>query len=533
DSDPPGPSGTSIQTDARSDAPPHSTSLSGIGGERLLLPSLPRTPDGPRHGLLRGDYLQGLLKTTLGKIEAIKVPGLSRLSYFANITTAPYPAHTAAPQPPTLSGAPRQEQGKVKRSTLLLLLVLVLILLLRAINEGTAQFIGPQGWAFVIGGPSTSSDPNLLTKLNLQLQGHTTPGVTQQETPQQYINMIINNMSLDQKLGQMMIVQFLGDQYSLQLSTMIKQYTVGTILIFQANRNIQTRTQLKELIQQMQANSKPIPLAIAIDQEGGAVDRLVDLDGARPSEASIGMTNSPASARAAGLQDAQDLAAYGINLNLAPVVDVTRVYNAQLATRTYGSDPELVTRMAGAYLQGLQQSGKVVGTLKHFPGLGDVAVDPHVGVPVMYASKSQLEQIDWAPYRALIRQNLVHAVMVTHEIVNAVDPSIPSTLSSKVVTGILRNELGFQGVIMTDSLSMSGVTSYASEYQAAADAIAAGADIVMGAATPEDVAGMFDNIKQAINNGTITTARIDDSVRRILMMKYTMGLLSLPNSTTK
>jgi beta-N-acetylhexosaminidase len=533
DSDPPGPTGTSIQTDAHDDAPMRSTALAGRGGQRLLLPALPRTPDGPRHSLLRGDYLQGLLKTTLGKIEAIKVPTLARLSYFANITTASYPAHTATPQTTAPPVAPQQEQSKMKRGTFLLLLALVSILLLRAINEGAAQFIGPQGWAFVIGGPSTNSDPNLLTKLKQQMQGHTTPGVMQQETPQQYINMIINNMSLEQKLGQMMIVQFLGDQYSLQLSTMIKQYTIGTVLIFQANRNIQTSAQLKELIQQMQANSKPIPLAIAIDQEGGAVDRLVDLDGARPSEASIGMTNNPESARAAGLQDAQDLANYGINLNLAPVVDVTRVYNAQLATRTYGSDPELVTRMAGAYLQGLQQSGKVVGTLKHFPGLGDVAVDPHVGVPVMYAAKSQLEQIDWAPYRALIRQNLVHAVMVTHEIVNAVDPSIPSTLSSKVVTGILRNELGFQGVIMTDSLSMSGVTSYASEYQAAADAIAAGADIVMGAASPEDVAGMFDNIKQAINNGTITTARIDDSVRRILMMKYTMGLLSLPNSTTK
>jgi beta-N-acetylhexosaminidase len=188
--------------------------------------------------------------------------------------------------------------------------------------------------------------------------------------------------------------------------------------------------------------------------------------------------------------------------------------------------------MAAAYLQGLQQSGKVLGTIKHFPGLGDVGVDPHIGVPVMRQSKSQMEQIDWAPYSALIQKNLAHVVMVTHEIVGAVDPTLPSTLSNKVVTGILRNELGFQGVIMTDSLSMSGITAYTSEYQAAADAIEAGADIVMGAATPEDVSAMYASIKQALSSGALTNARIDDSVRRILMMKYSMGLLSLPSTTT-
>ena len=271
-------------------------------------------------------------------------------------------------------------------------------------------------------------------------------------------------------------------------------------------------------------------MIVAIDQEGRTVDRLQALDGPRPSAADIGATNDPNKATAAGIRDAQDLTSYGFNLNLAPVVDVSNVYNQQLYGRTYGNNAALVTKMAQAYLQGLQQSGKVSGTLKHFPGLGDVGVDPHSGVPDLYRSKSDLEAIDWAPYRALIQQGNVHAIMVTHEIVHAIDSSIPSSLSYKVITGILRNELGFQGVIMTDSLTMEGITAYYTEDQAAAVAVEAGSDLLMGASTPADVASMIQGIKQAINSGMISQQRIDDSVRRVLTLKYQIGLLPIPKN---
>src|SRR5437660_12250224 len=137
--------------------------------------------------------------------------------------------------------------------------------------------------------------------------------------------------------------------------------------------------------------------------------------------------------------------------------------------------------MAQAYLQVLQQSGKVSGTLKHFPGLGDVSVDPHSGVPDLYRSKSDLEAIDWAPYRALIQQGNVRAIMVTHEIVHAIDSSIPSSLSYKVVTGILRNQLCFQGVIMTVRLPMDGITVNYTDDQAAAVLVESDAVLSIGA----------------------------------------------------
>jgi beta-N-acetylhexosaminidase len=421
----------------------------------------------------------------------------------------------------------------ITRGKAILYASLLLIVALNALNAGYAHFIGPQGWAFVIGGPATTDNGNPLDIIKKELHRGLTPGATAQATPQltpqQYINLIVQNMTLDQKLGQMMIVQFVGPTYSLDISTMISQYHVGAALLFTANNNIVDKVQLKDLIQQMKSNST-IPLLLAIDQEGGTVDRLQALDGPRPAAADIGATNDPGKAMAAGIQDAKDLAYYGFNLNLAPVVDVTNVYNQQLYGRTYGNNAALVTKMAQAYLQGLQQSGKVSGTLKHFPGLGDVGVDPHLAVPDVYRSKSDLEAIDWAPYRALIQQGNVHAIMVTHEILHAIDSSVPSSLSYKVVTGILRNELGFQGVIMTDSLTMTALTTYYTEDRAAAVAVEAGSDLLMGASTPADVASMIQGIKQALDSGEISQQRIDDSVRRILMLKYQIGLLPIPKN---
>ncbi len=442
------------------------------------------------------------------------------------VTVAPAsPPHVSSFNPPPAG---------IKRGTAILLIALLAIVALQGLTIGPTQFLGAQGWASVLGSPATQGNPNLLSNLKKQITHPVKPGSTAtvkvQMTPAQYIDLIVNRMTLDQKLGQMMIVQFTGATYSLPISTMLSQYNVGAVLVFTANGNVVDKGQLTSLIQQMKSGSTTIPLAVAIDQEGGPVDRLVNLDGPRSSAATIGATNDPNQARQAGIQDAKDLASYGFNLNLAPVVDVTNVYNPQMDGRTFGDTPAQVTKMAGAYLQGLQKSGKVVGTLKHFPGLGDVSTDPHLGIPQLTRSKSDLEAIDWAPYRALIKSGNVHAIMVTHEIVQALDSTEPSSLSPKVIQGILRKELGFQGVIMTDSLTMDALTAYATMSQAAVLSIEAGSDLLMGASSPDDVASMFQSIKQAMSSGAITQQRINESVHRILMMKYAMGLLPMPKN---
>ena len=481
--------------------------------------------------------LDMLVKTTIDMIDTLKVPTLPATHIQR---PNPHPFRATTHQYPERAEILPQPQSAVTRSpiiqrgSILLLASLLFIVIVNAMSAASPQFIGPQGWAYVLGGAHDTNDPDLLNTVSKQFQNRNgkqgNSSNTTHVTPEQFVAAITQHMTLEQKLGQLMIVQFIDGNYSTQLDTMINQYNVGAVLIMTANNNVQDKEQLQTLIQAMQNHSKPIPLAVSIDQEGGMVDRLIHLDGARPSAATIGATGDTTKAEEQGAQDAQDLSSYGINLNLAPVVDVTRVYNPQMDTRTYGSDPQLVTHMAAAYLQGLQKSGKVFGTLKHFPGLGDVGTDPHNGVPYVTASKDSLEQIAWAPYRSLIQQGSVHAVMVTHDVVEAVDPSEPSSLSHTLITDILRNELGFKGVVITDSLTMRGLTNYADESDAAAMAIEAGADLLMGASSADDVVAMETGIKKAISSGQLTEQRIDESVQRILLMKYQLGLIRLPTT---
>lgn len=459
-----------------------------------------------------GETTQNPVTTSLlMDVPTTPLPTLPPPSLLMDVPTTPLPS--------TLPRVP------LKRGQALLLVTVLCIVILHGLNLGAANVIGD--WANVLHGPA-STGVNPLQRANQDLHNASSTSGQPKLTPQAYINLILQHMTLEEKLGQMLIVQFEGPSYSLELSTMTSQYNVGAVLLSAANDNIVSKQQLKGLVQQMQANSA-IPLAIATDQEGGTVDRLASLDGPRPAAAIIGASNDTSKAFAAGLQDAQDLSSYGINLNLAPVVDVTNVYNSQLYLRTYGNNATIVTKMAEAYLQGLQQSGKVLGTLKHFPGLGDVRADPHNGVPYLIRSRKDLEAIDWAPYRTLISHRNVYSIMVTHEIVPAVDSSVPSSLSSKLVTGILRNELGFQGVVMTDSLTMEGIAAYYNEAQAAVLAIEAGDDLLMGPTDAHDVAAIIEGMKQAVDAGEISTERIDGSVSRILMLKYQMGLLHLPS----
>ena len=435
---------------------------------------------------------------------------------FIDVPTTPMPVF--GPVKPL-----ERQRSQLTRKKALFLALLLAIILVNATATGFNQFFGPQGWgsAFNNNG-NTGLKP--LTQIAQQLQHTLTPGTKgtpTPPTPAQIVNLLMSNMTLDQKLGQMMMVQFLGQSYSPDLDTMISQYHVGSVLYFQFN--IGSKSQLTGLNAQMQHNAS-LPLLVAVDQEGGTVDRLINLDGPQPPAAQIGATGNPNVAYQQGSKDAQDLASYGFNLNLAPVVDVNNVYNSQLYNRTYGDNPTIVTQMAEKYLEGLQKSGKVLGTLKHFPGLGDVSTDPHYGLPALTRSLNSLNSIDWAPYSNLIKQGNVYSIMVTHEIVDALDQTEPSSLSPQVI-GILRNQMHFQGVIITDSLTMDSIHNFYTYGEAAAKAVEAGDDILMGADSPDTLAQMISGIKQAMGSGAITQSHIDDSVRRILLFKYQMGLL--------
>ncbi len=340
-------------------------------------------------------------------------------------------------------------------------------------------------------------------------------------TPEQYAATLLPNLTLDEKLAQMILVQFAGLQPTPDAVQMLNAQGVGGVLFFTSN--ISSRDQVRSLTTQIKQMSS-IPPLLVVDQEGGTVNRLISIVGPLPPASSLKTTRQ---AEARGAQDAGFLTDLGFNLDLAPVVDVGTA-NPQLYERTFGSDPDQVAALAGAYLAGLQQNGKVIGTLKHFPGLGDTTTDPHVGLSVLNRSRADWERIDLEPYRVLLKSQNVQAIMVTHELVPAVDADFPASLSPKLVNGVLRGELGYQGVVITDSLYMDALSQRWSVPQAAVLAIKAGADIVIGPSDPQMVQQVIDAFKQAIANGTLTLAAINTAVTRILALKIRMGLIPLP-----
>ena len=339
-------------------------------------------------------------------------------------------------------------------------------------------------------------------------------------TPEQYAATLLQHLTLDEKLGQMLIVQFSGLQPTPDAVQMMRAQGAGGVLFFGAN--IHSADQIRSLTTQLEQLGS-IPPLLAVDQEGGMVNRLAPIVGPVPPASSLHATQA---AEAQGKQDATWLHEFGFNLNLAPVVDVGTA-NPQLYERTFGSDPDTVAALAGAYLAGLQQSGQVTGTLKHFPGLGDTTTDPHIGLPSLSRSKAEWERIDLEPYRVLLKGEDVRAILVTPELIPAVDPTYPAPLSPALINGVLRGELGFGGVVITDSLYMSALNTTWSVPQAAILAIKAGADIVIGPSNPQMVQEVMDAFKQALADGTLSQASIDTAVTRILALKIRMGLIPL------
>ncbi len=338
-------------------------------------------------------------------------------------------------------------------------------------------------------------------------------------------NSLMQSMTLDQKLGQMVIVEFYGSTLNSDLLQMIQTYDISGVLIENANGNAQTRTQLTSLVQAMQGKAR-VPLFVSTDYEGGVVNELRQITGERPSEAQIGATGDPTVAYNAGLNAAKDLTSLGLNVNFMPIVDVlTNPNNPGLPMRTFGSDPQLVTNMGRAYLKGLTAGG-VIGCLKHFPGLGSATIDPHSSLPYMNRSLATLNSVDLVPYRTLINEGIVPMVMVTHILNPQLDPRLPTSLSPNVVTGLLRDQLHFNGVIISDTLWMGGISNTYTLSQAATLAINAGTDLILGPRGLQDTATMLTNLKQEVNSGQISMNEINASVLRILEMKLHYNVLT-------
>lgn len=336
------------------------------------------------------------------------------------------------------------------------------------------------------------------------------------------VNYYLSRMSLDEKIGQMMMFETTAQSWNSDMDVMVRQMHAGAIIIYK--KNMVSPSQLTTFISSAQAHTT-VPMFVTMDEEGGNVDRLGDLKFAKPlpSASWLGSTGNPQLAYDSGAQAARNLQSYGINTDLAPVVDVRVTPDQIEGPRLFGNDPYTVQQYATEFLQGLQQNS-VIGCLKHWPGIGDANQDPHLTLPTIDRTRDQLEAVEFAPFRAMLKDN-PGMIMVTHVILTAIDPTMPSSLSPAVVQGILRNELGYDGVVITDNLWMKGVSDKYSLGQAAVLAIIAGDDLLEGAWAPYELRVMESAVKNAVASGQITVTRINQSVRRLLALKVKYGIL--------
>ncbi|WP_233359091.1 glycoside hydrolase family 3 protein [Thermomonospora amylolytica] len=347
-----------------------------------------------------------------------------------------------------------------------------------------------------------------------QQTGAPTPTATRSAEPAPWIGDFVKGMSLEQKVGQLFVPTF-ADRADAE--RMIRRYHVGGFIYFPGNARDPVQTaRLSNALQR----ASEIPLLLGVDEEQGLVTRLPYLT-KFPGNMALGATAQPGLAREAARVTGTELRALGINQNYAPVADVNvNPANPVIGVRSFGSDPALVSQMLGGAVQGYQDAG-VAATAKHFPGHGDTDVDSHTGLPVIRHTRQEWERLDAPPFQAAVRQG-VDAIMTAHIVVPGLDDSgDPATMSRTVLTGLLRQKLGYRGVIVTDSLQMAGARQKYGATQAAVRAVQAGADQLL---MPPNLAGAHAAVVSAVRRGAITRQRLDESVTRILALKARRGL---------
>lgn len=341
------------------------------------------------------------------------------------------------------------------------------------------------------------------------------------------IEATLHRMSVDEKVGQLLLVGMGGKRVSQVAKAHITKRFAGGIILF--GRNITDAQQVASLTNELQqvAQQTPnaIPLFIAMDQEGGIVARLKKGVSVFPGNLALGATRSERLAEKAGEITALELSAVGVNINFAPVMDInTNPRNPVIGVRAYGESAELVSQLGTTYIRGLQGNG-ILATAKHFPGHGDTHVDSHKKLPTVGHDKKRMDAVELAPFRAAIKAK-VAAIMSAHILYPALDADTPATLSHRILTGLLREQLGFKGLIITDDLEMQAIDAHYQTGNAAVMAIQAGADLVMVPWTLKKQQQAYNALRNAVKRGKISYTRLDASVRRILKAKGDFGMFA-------
>ena len=328
-------------------------------------------------------------------------------------------------------------------------------------------------------------------------------------------------MNLRKKIGQLFMVGFDALEINEHISKMILEQQVGGVILFR--RNVDTPEQVARLcrsLQELNATVSDTPLLIAIDQEGGMVMRLEQGVTPMPSAMAFAQGGSTESCEQLNRVLGDELRQIGINMNLAPVLDVNNnPRNPVIGVRAYGEDAATVIQYGMAAMRG-QQSAGLVTTAKHFPGHGDTAADSHYALPLIPHDRARLFSVELPPFQAAIAAG-VHAIMTAHVVFPAIEPvaDLPATMSKAVLTDLLRAELGFDGVIITDCLEMAAISEGMGVAQGAVATVQAGADIVLVSHLIERQLAAIGALERAVLDGVVSQSRIDQALQRIQRLK--------------
>jgi beta-N-acetylhexosaminidase len=323
-------------------------------------------------------------------------------------------------------------------------------------------------------------------------------------------------MSSREKIGQLFMIGFTGTSVSPELASFIKDYRPGGVILF--SRNLESTEQIVELTNELQRCSPKSPLLISIDQEGGRVSRLPKDFTIFPPCELLGRCNSSDLAYAAAATVARELRAVGINMNMAPVLDVnSNPGNPVIGDRAFGSTPRIVAELGLVTAAGLQDNN-VVACGKHFPGHGDTSTDSHKELPIVDASRDRLEAVELLPFRRAAKAG-VATIMTAHVLYKALDYELPATLSSAIITDLLRKEMHYDGVVITDDLEMHAIADHYGSGDAAVRAVLAGCDILLICKEKDMEIAAFEALEKAVSSGKIDIQRLDQSVARIQQLK--------------
>ncbi|PWB81316.1 MAG: beta-N-acetylhexosaminidase [Candidatus Methylomirabilota bacterium] len=322
-------------------------------------------------------------------------------------------------------------------------------------------------------------------------------------------------MTLQEAIGQLFILGFDGDRPTERLREFVRDLAPGGVILF--GRNLGTPEEIAVLIDALQAISST-PLFVAIDQEGGKVARLQAPFTRWPSADAVGAADSPDLTRAIAASIGRELMAVGINMDMAPVLDVlTNPANPVMAGRSYGSDPRMVARHGIAFFKGLAEQG-VIAVGKHFPGHGDTTVDSHLALPLVSHDLDRLSTIEFIPFVASIEAD-IPALMTAHLLIPALDPDRPATLSRRILTDLLRAQMSFDGLIISDDLLMQGIAESTSPGEAGVRFLEAGGDLMLICQDEAAQRQALRAVVDAVEIGRLSEERVQASYDRIARVK--------------